>query len=164
MTDLDPGAIVRAALDGIDHEIIPCDPELADTAAFCRAYDVPLRRSANTIVVASRRPPGRLAVCVVLATHRLDVNRRVRDRLGVSKVSFATADQTMALTGMAIGGVSPFGLPDEVPLWIDADVLDEPWVVVGGGSRSFKVKVAPGVLTALPNGTVVDQLAVLRPD
>ncbi|MGA8038838.1 MAG: YbaK/EbsC family protein, partial [Acidimicrobiia bacterium] len=87
---------------------MPCDPELADTAQFCEAYGVPLERSANAIVVASRKPEGHFAACLVLATTRLDVNGSVRRGLGVRKVSFANAEQTKSLTGMEICGVTIF--------------------------------------------------------
>ncbi|MBT8218103.1 MAG: hypothetical protein HKN74_07175 [Acidimicrobiia bacterium] len=150
---------VRAALDGFEHELIPCDPELADTAAFCAHYGYPLEQSANTILVASRKPEGRYAACVVLATHRLDVNNRVRKLLDVRKISFAPAEVTAEVTGMLIGGVTPFALPADLPLWIDEAVMACDWVILGGGSRSLKVKASPEVLTALPGAEVVADLA-----
>ena len=150
---------VRDALRDVPHELIGCAPELADTAAFCAHYGYPLDQSANTIVVASRKPEGHHASCVVLATHRLDVNSRVRGLLGVRKVSFASPDLTAEITGMMIGGVTPFALPPELPLWIDAAVMSCPWVIVGGGSRSLKVKLAPDHLVALPNASVIEGLA-----
>ena len=150
---------VRAALREIPHELIECDPELADTAAFCAHYGYPPEQSANTIVVASRKPEGHHAACLVLATHRLDVNKRVRGLLGVRKVSFAPADLTAEITGMMIGGVTPFALPPKLPLWIDEAVMECPWVIIGGGSRSLKVKLAPEHLAHLPNAAVVESLA-----
>lgn len=156
MTD-DP---LLAVLDrtGIDYEIFPCDPDLADTAAFCEAYGFSLTESANTILVMGKVDPPPLAACVVLAHTRLDVNSTVRRRFGVKKASFAPAEVTESVTGMAIGGVTPFGLPDEVPLWIDGRVMDLDRVVLGGGSRDRKVLAAPEVLTAI-GGEVVDALA-----
>lgn len=143
---------------GIPYEIIDCDPALADTAAFCAHYGYPESQSANTILVASKRPAGRSAACVVLATTRLDVNRTVRTLLGVRKLSFAPADLTEELTGMQVGGVTPFALPDDLPLYVDAAIMDLPWIILGGGSRSIKVKIAPAALTAL-GGEVVEGLA-----
>ncbi len=81
------------------------------------------------------------------------------DLLGVRKASFAAADQTRELTGMMIGGVTPFGLPNELPLFIDARVMTRDSVVIGGGSRSMKIRLAPAGLLQLPGARVVEGLA-----
>lgn len=145
---------------GLEYELLACDPELADTAAFCAHYGYPLDQSANTIVVASRKPEGLYAACVVLAIHRLDVNKRVRHLLGVQKLSFAPPEVTADVTGMLIGGVTPLALPLELPLWIDAAVMARQWVIFGGGSRSMKVKADPAVLTMLAGAEVIEGLAI----
>lgn len=154
-------AAVRAALDalGVPYRVMPCDPGLADTAAFCAHYGVAPEDSANTIVVIGKSDPPRYAACVVLATTRLDVNKAVRARLGTRKASFADADTTVAITGMRIGGVTPFGLPEGMPVWVDARVMGRTEVVVGGGSRACKVFVAPEVFTRM-GADVVDGLAL----
>ena len=56
---------------------------------------------------------------------------------------------------MEIGGVTVFGLPDELPIWIDARVMQRDRIVLGGGSRSWKVVASPEILLALPNVEVV---------
>ena len=157
---LDPR--VRDALRrlDIDATVMPCDPELADTAAFCEAYGVDPRDSANCIVVAGKGEPRRHCACVVLATTRLDVNRAVTRLLGVRKASFASADETREVTGMLIGGVTPFGLPDGLPLYIDSRVMARPKVVIGGGTRSAKLRLAPSTLQGIPGAEVVDSLAI----
>ena len=141
-------------------EVIPCDPEFADTAAFCEKYGYPMEQSANTILVASRTEPKVFAACVVTADRRLDVNGTVRRLLGVRKLSFASAEDTVALTGMMIGGVTPFGLPEGVPIYIDDAVMQHPWVIVGGGDRSSKLKLSPDELAALPGASVVEGLSL----
>ena len=143
----------------VAHEIVPCDPALADTAAFCDAYGYAMEDSANTIVVVGKTDPPRYAACVVLATTRLDVNRVVRRRLEVKKASFADAAVTEELTGMTVGGVTPFALPPEMPLWVDSRVIDRDRIVLGGGSRSCKVVGPPALLLALPNAEIVEGLA-----
>jgi prolyl-tRNA editing enzyme YbaK/EbsC (Cys-tRNA(Pro) deacylase) len=151
---------VRAAVaDLADVEVIECDPALADTAEFCAAYGYAMEDSANAILVAAKADPPAYAVCVVLATTRLDVNRTVRKRLGVRKASFAPPDVTADVTGMAIGGVTPFALPPDLPLWVDRQVMERPRIVVGGGSRSAKVVGPPSMLLAVPGAEVVDELA-----
>jgi len=148
---------------GVDHELFACDPALADTAAFCAAYGFAPEDSANTILVAGRADPPPYAACVVLAPNRLDVNRTIRDRLGTRKASFAPAEDTRAITGMEIGGVTVFGLPPALPIWVDARVMTRERIVLGGGSRSWKVLAPPSILLALPNVTVVEGLAIDPP-
>jgi prolyl-tRNA editing enzyme YbaK/EbsC (Cys-tRNA(Pro) deacylase) len=156
---------VREVLVGLGppYELVPCDPELADTALFCATYGYGLDESANTILVGGRGEPARLAACVLLADTRLDVNRTVRTRLGVKKASFADPATTEAVTGMTIGGVTPFALPPGLPIWVDARVVERPRVVLGGGSRSWKVVGPPDLLLALPDVEVVEGLAVPAP-
>ena len=160
---MDPAeAAVRAHLErlGIEHEIVPCDPALADTAAFCEAYGYAPDESANTILVEGKGDPPRYVACVVFATTRLDVNKAVRHRLGVRKASFANAEATTAITGMQIGGVTALGLPEDLPVWVDARVVGRERIILGGGSRSCKVLGPPALLTAQPAVEVVDGLAL----
>lgn len=153
-------AAVRTAAEatGIPFEVVACDPELADTAAFCAAYGHALEDSANCVVVIGKAEPPVHAACVVLATTRLDVNGVVRRRLGTRKASFAPADDVVATTGMAIGGVTPLALPDALPLWVDHRVMARDRIVLGAGSRNAKVLAPPAMLTAL-GAEVVDDLA-----
>jgi prolyl-tRNA editing enzyme YbaK/EbsC (Cys-tRNA(Pro) deacylase) len=155
----DPRVIESLDRLGQAYEVLACDPGLADTAAFCEAYGIPLDRSANTIVVSSRRPEGIHVACVVLATDRLDVNGEIRRRLDVKKASFAPAEETVKITGMMIGGVTPFGLPGDLRIWIDARVMEPDWIILGAGSRSAKIRINPALLGALANVTVVNGLA-----
>ena len=156
---LDPqvrDALVRL---GVVHDVLACDPELADTAAFCSHYGFSLEQAANTILVASKKvDPVRLAVCVVLGTTRLDVNHKVSELLGVKRLSFADSEVTMELTGMMIGGVTAFGI-EGLPIYVDAAVMEQPQVVMGGGNRSSKILLAPAELLKLDTAVVVEGLA-----
>jgi prolyl-tRNA editing enzyme YbaK/EbsC (Cys-tRNA(Pro) deacylase) len=145
---------------GLSYELIPIDPAYADTADFCAHYGSRLDRAANTIVVASKKEPKQYAACVALATTRLDVNHAVRRLMGVSRLSFASADETKALTGMMIGGVTVFALPPDLPIYIDEAVMAPDWIILGSGSRSSKIKVSPDALKRLSNATVVPGLAL----
>lgn len=156
---LDP-RVAQAVLSlDVSHTVLGCDPALADTAAFCEHYGFALEEAANTIVVASKKvDPPRHAACVVLATTRLDVNKKVSELLGVKRLSFADEETTLRVTGMMIGGVTPFGL-DGLPVYVDAAVMRQDRVVLGGGNRSSKLLLDPHELTKLPDATVVDALA-----
>ena len=153
---------VLATLDGlgVSYSVVVCDPEFADTAAFCGKYGYSIESCGNTIIVASKKEPIRYASCTVKGSLRLDVNRTVRKLLGVSRASFASADQTMALTGMMIGGVTPFALPPEVPVYTDEKLMELEYVILGSGSRSSKIKVSPEVFRKIPNAQIVAGLSM----
>src|SRR5712691_5282533 len=134
---------------GVPWEAIAIDPVFADTAAFCEKYGYPAERSCNTIIVASKKEPKQFVACVVLAHTRLDVNKRVTKLMGVPKASFASSQEMMALTGMQVGGVTPFSLPQGMPLYVDDRVMAADWIILGGGGRSLKVKTSPEALIKL---------------
>ena len=161
MTSADIATQVIAVLDGlkVEYEIIECDPDFADTAAFCERYGYPVDNCGNAIVVASKREPVKFAACIVKGTSRLDVNKTVRKLMGVPKASFASPEQTVAITGMMIGGVTPFALPPQVPVYADEKLMALDYVILGSGSRSSKVKIAPRVFETLPNARVVAGLS-----
>lgn len=73
--------------------------------------------SANCILVTTKTGEQKLVACVVLATMRVDVNKRVRKKISARKVSFATPEDTLRFTGMELGGVTPrhLALPISCP-------------------------------------------------
>jgi prolyl-tRNA editing enzyme YbaK/EbsC (Cys-tRNA(Pro) deacylase) len=153
---------IYAWLDGtgVGYQVIDCDPDLADTAVFCARYGYALEDSANAILVRSKTGGERFVACVLLANTRLNVNRVVRKRMGARKVSFADPEETMRITGMELGGVTPFCLPGDLPLWVDSRVMERKVVILGGGNRASKIVVAPEVFTRTPNTEIVPDLAV----
>jgi prolyl-tRNA editing enzyme YbaK/EbsC (Cys-tRNA(Pro) deacylase) len=155
-------AAVMGALEGlgVPYELVPIDPAFADTAAFCERYGFPLDRSANTLIVGSKKEPRQYSACVALATTKLDVNHAVKKLMGVSRLSFAGAEETRALTGMMIGGVTVFALPREFPIYVDDRLAALDWIILGSGSRSSKIRISPAVLTRLPNARIVSGLAI----
>ena len=161
----DPERLVLEALErlGVAFERIPIDAEFADTAAFCEEYGYPLEQSANCIVVATKKEPRKYAACVVLATRRLDVNHRVKTLVGAGRLSFAKPDDMRRLTGMEVGGVTPFSLPEGVPLYLDDAMMDLPWVIVGTGGRDSKLKLSPQAMLQVPLAQVITDLATTIP-
>ncbi|MCF3106311.1 YbaK/EbsC family protein [Streptomyces roseoverticillatus] len=140
--------------------VVDTDPELADTAAFSAAYDVPLDVSANCVVIAAKRGGAVThAACVALASTRVDVNSAVRKHLGARKASFAPMDTAVAETGMEYGGITPVGLPEGWPLLVDEAVASAPYVLIGSGKRRSKLILPGALLARLPNAEVVAGLA-----
>lgn len=136
------------------------DADLADTAAFCEAYAVPLDASANCVVLAGKREGElRMAACVVLATTRADVNGVARRWLDVRKISFAPMDDAVAITGMEYGGITPIGLPAAWPILVDSRVIEQSAVVIGSGVRRSKIVLPGAALGRYPGAHVIEGLA-----
>ena len=154
---------VRAALGELDivgWEWIEIDPQYGDTADFCQQYGYDTPHCANTIIVASKRGPAARCAGIVRACDRLDVNKRVRGLMGVSRASFASAEVTREVTGMMIGGVTALALPEGLPIYADVRLLEMDYIILGSGSRSAKVKMAPQELKKLPNLAFIEGLSI----
>ena len=158
---LDP---IKNVLDstGANYRFIDCDSDKSDTAIFCAHYGYALEDSVNTIVVKAKGGSVPYVACALLAHTRLDVNHTIRKRLGVRKVSFASAEQTREVTGMELGGVTAFGLPRELPLWVDAALLTREQLIFGSGERASKIICVPDAIRLLPSAEIVHGLAVAR--
>ena len=146
---------------GADAEVAPINPDLADTAAFCEHYEVGMAESANCVVVAGKRGGvTSYAACLVTAVTRADVNGVVRRRMDARKATFAPLDDVVAATGMEYGGITPVGLPDEWPIFIDARVVEQAHVVIGSGIRGSKLRLPGELLAALPSAQVLPGLGL----
>ncbi len=158
---LDPLVRQSVQQSGIEGKVLACEPQWADTAEFCAAYDIPVSITCNTIVVVVKSNPKRYVACLVRADSKLDVNHKVANEVAFKRLSFASGEETAELSGMMIGGVTLIGLPADIPILIDARVMEHPEVIVGGGNRSSKIRLDPNELLKLPNARVAD-LAVPR--
>jgi prolyl-tRNA editing enzyme YbaK/EbsC (Cys-tRNA(Pro) deacylase) len=158
---LHPSVRAAIAASRVSCKTLACDPALADTAAFCQHYGFAPDAAANAIVVVGKSNPPRHACCLVLATCKLDVNKKVSELLGVKRCSFASAEQTRELTGMEIGGVTPLGLP-AMPVYVDSQIMSKDEVVIGGGNRSSKLLLRPSELRKLEIVEVIEGLATPR--
>lgn len=65
--------------------------------------------------------------------------RKLRLHMGVSRISMATEDEVLAVTGFAVGTVSPLGLPRPVRILADASVFEPEEVSLGSGVRGVAV-------------------------
>ena len=104
---------------------------------------------------AERDGETRFAACVVLATTRADVNGLVRRQLDVRKASFTAVDVAVAETTMEYGGITPVGVPDHWPVFVDAAVAASPQVVIGSGVRRSKLMLPGEALGRLPGAVIL---------
>lgn len=149
----------KTAIDGgfADVMVSEIDASLADTAAFCEAYEVGLDVSANCVVVEAKRADKTwYAACMILATNRADINGVVRRQLNARKISFAPMDTATSLTKMEYGGITPIGLPDDWQLLVDEAITKKEHVIIGSGIRGSKLLVPGNIFSSLPNVTILD--------
>ena len=133
------------------------DPNLSDTAAFCEYYEVGPATAANCLVVEAKRGERVwYAACMVLATTKVDINNVVRRQLDARKISFASMESAVKLTGMEYGGITPIGLPNDWPIFVDAQVATTPYVIIGSGVRGSKLLVPGDLLGKLAGASVID--------
>lgn len=64
---------------------------------------------------------------------------KLRNHLGVSRITTATAEQILELTGYELGAVSPLGLPSNLRILADRTILDQTTVSIGAGIRNAGV-------------------------
>ena len=152
---------VQMTLETLDirYEVLECQPDLADTELFSSHYGFPMTHCGNAIIVAGKSEPRLYAACVVQAAARLDVNRTVRTLLEVRRVSFASPEETQSVTGMTIGGVTVFGLPEDMPIYLASELRELDYVILGSGTRRGKLKIDPAELAKLPNVLFVERLS-----
>jgi Cys-tRNA(Pro) deacylase len=63
----------------------------------------------------------------------------LRRFLGQSRLTMATAEEVLAVTGYQIGAVAPFGLPAPIPILLDESVLAQTEVSLGSGTRGVAI-------------------------
>ena len=74
---------------------------------------------------------------MVLMAGREQVDwRKLRKRVGRSRVRMATEDEVVEVTGYHIGTVTPFGIRKQIKVLIDASVLKEEEISIGSGVRN----------------------------
>jgi prolyl-tRNA editing enzyme YbaK/EbsC (Cys-tRNA(Pro) deacylase) len=141
--------------------VFEIDPADADTGTLTSKYDLPLSDSGNAVLISgSRQGQVRHCCCMTPADRRVDVNHVVRQRLDVRKCSFASMDEAVAVSGMEYGAITPIGLPDDWPVWLDEYLADLEWVLIGSGIRTSKLVVPGKALLRLPGVQLVQGLTI----
>ena len=81
--------------------------------------------------------------------------RALRRHLGQSRLTMASEEEVLAVTGYPLGAVSPFGLPHPLRVLVDEGVLAQAEVSIGSGVRGTTVILqVENLLRALPGAEV----------
>jgi len=105
----------------------------------------------SLVFVVGDRP----VVALVAGDRRGDTDA-IAALLGGGKAHFADAETVRSATGYAIGGVSPFDLPAELPLFADSSLARYQTVYPAAGTPSSMVRVQLSELLELSGAHVAD--------
>ena len=139
-----------------DLELFECLDEFSDTQNFCDHYGFHIEDSCNAILIKAKKPEEFYAMFCVLGANRLDVNHKAKVAMGAKRVSFATKEEAELVTEQIYGGISPLGLPENIKVFIDKNVMERKKLFIGAGNRVSKFFLSPEILIKLSNAEVLD--------
>ena len=116
----------------------------ATVATAAQALGVEPGRIAKTLAV---RTGDLIFLLVARGDARLD-NAKTKAAFG-TRPRMLGPEETFAVTGHPVGGVCPFGLATDLPVFIDVSLKDYELVYPAAGSLNSSVEVAPARLAEL---------------
>ncbi len=120
--------------------------EHGGTAESARQLGVPEHEVVKTLVMQDERG----APLIVLMHGDLEVSTKSLARaIGAKSVEPCTPDGAQRASGYQVGGTSPFGTRKQLPIYVEASILELPRILINGGRRGFLVGIEPAVLTKL---------------
>ena len=145
---------VRAFLQdhGLAEEIVHFEQSTKTAQMAADAMGCELGQIVKSLVfVVGDRP----VVALVAGDRRGDTDA-IAALLGGGEVRFADADTVRTATGYAIGGVSPFALPAELPIFADASLSRFEVVYPAAGTPASMVRVPLAQLLELSGAHVAE--------
>lgn len=153
MSDVpDTPALVALAGAGIPFRVVRTE-RASSAEESADLQGIPLAALLRTIVV--RRGDDDYLFVVVPAGRRFDWPR-LRAHLGVRRLTLPDADEARAATGYERYTITPFGATRAWPVIVDAPILEQPVVAIGGGDFGVNVHLAPKDLVAALGAEVVE--------
>lgn len=144
---------VKTALDKLDipyHlQELPQSTRTAEEAALavkCRVGQI-----VKSLIFLNAE--GQPLLILTSGANQVD-EKLVSQSLG-EKIHFASAEFVRHQTGFSIGGVSPYGLKKQIPIYIDRDLLNYQQVWSAAGSPHAVVQISPPDLVKTTRGTVI---------
>ena len=86
-------------------------------------------------------------LAVLMHGNRTVSTKNLARQIGVKSVEPCKPEVANRHSGYLVGGTSPFGLKRDMPVWVQASVLDLPRIWINGGRRGFLVGLSPAVLS-----------------
>lgn len=135
----------------LDIPIIELEVSTATVALAAEAHGVEAGRIAKTL--AFRINGGQAILLVARGDARID-NRKFKDCFGKGKM--LPAEEVVELTGHPVGGVCPFGLANDLPIYLDQSLQAFDEVLPAAGAIHSAVRLSPALLAEITGGQWVD--------
>ena len=135
----------------LDIPIIELEVSTATVALAAEAHGVEPGRIAKTL--AFRINGGQAILLVARGDARID-NRKFKDCFGKGKM--LPAEEVVELTGHPVGGVCPFGLANDLPIYLDQSLQAFDEVLPAAGAIHSAVRLSPALLAEITAGQWVD--------
>jgi len=135
----------------LDIPIIELEVSTATVALAAEAHGVEPGRIAKTL--AFRVNGGQTIILVARGDARID-NRKFKDCFGKGKM--LPAEEVVELTGHPVGGVCPFGLASDLPIYLDQSLQAFDEVLPAAGAIHSAVRISPEQLAEVTRGQWVD--------
>ncbi|UTH74171.1 YbaK/EbsC family protein [Chromobacterium sp. IIBBL 290-4] len=139
------------ALRQLDIAIIELGVSTATVAEAAAAHGVEPGRIAKTL--AFRLSDSREVILVARGDARID-NRKFKDTFGKGRM--LPPDEVEAITGHPVGGVCPFGLANELPIYLDVSLQGFDEILPAAGATHSAVRIKPLQLREVTGGVWVD--------
>jgi Cys-tRNA(Pro)/Cys-tRNA(Cys) deacylase len=137
---------------GIAHKIAEYD-HLEKGAVFAaRAIDFPLESTIKTLII--ELIPGGFCIVLMPGSKKISFKKLAKTQ-GAKKATMVDARTAERLSGYLIGGISPFGFKQRLPVLMDAGLLDFGEVAINGGRRGVMLIMTPSDIAASTSAKLI---------
>jgi Cys-tRNA(Pro)/Cys-tRNA(Cys) deacylase len=144
-------AIRYLAKNDIPFEVVTYEHEEKGAEFAARAVGFPLERTIKTLVVDL----GQKKYAFVLMPGDKQLNlKRLADAYAVKRAAMADTETARRLTGYQVGGISPFGSRQRLPVAMEESLLAFDRVLINAGQRGTMLMMSPGDIVTALNCTV----------
>ena len=125
----------------IPFEVVTHDHEEKGVEFAARSVGFPVERTIKTLVVDLG--PKKYAFVLMPGDKQLDL-KHLAHACAVKKAAMVDADTARRLTGYQVGGISPFGSKQRLPVAMEESLLAFDRVLINAGQRGVMLMMSPG--------------------
>jgi Cys-tRNA(Pro) deacylase len=115
--------------------------------------NIPEHRVVKTLVMETEDQSPLLAL---MHGDQTVSTRQLARVIGTKKVFPVQPEKALNVTGYQVGGISPFGTRQNMPVYVQTTILKLKTIYINGGKRGFMVEVDPSVLLKTLSAIPVD--------